>query len=387
MAVLTSCKTPTFIVPGGQLPKRRTLVASHTKAKISSSYSAFLQGCCKDIRRQHLNVTSSKRIAPGRLPATRGNQLVTCELSSGSDEDAFVLGVLGASALAIFLIAGRPFVSIPAGNLATVDLYGNVQQYTIPQGVHLKPPFAATHPYSLKTQLIDVTQDVPTSEGLIVELDVSILYKVQPELVRSLYVTVGTNYEDVLVLPEVQSVVRSLTSQYSAKALYSQGRDELSQGMVNELNRKLGPRGITIEDALLRKVKLPEMVTRAIEGKLKAEQESEQMEYVLVKEQQEAERKRVEARGIADFQAIVSEGINEELLEWKGIEATELLAQSDNTKVVVIGSNKNGMPLILGDGSNAAASTNAPTIASSKTKSAPAPAAELNLDKITTDKE
>jgi len=111
-------------------------------------------------------------------------------------------------------------------------------------------------------------------------------------------------------------------------------------------------RGVVIDSVLLRKIGLPAIVANAIQEKLKREQESEQMKFVLAKEQQEAERKRIEAQGIADFQKIVAQGISAQLLEWKGIEATEKLAMSPNAKVVVVGNPKSGLPIILGGGSN-----------------------------------
>lgn len=306
----------------------------------------------------HSRLTSCSRALQRRSKPSRSGSLVINSLFDDfdSESDGPKLVQFAPILAAVFLISGKPFTSVPAGNVAAVDLFGTVQEYTIPEGVHPKTPFASTHNYSLKTQLVEVTQDVATSEGLVVELDVSILFKVQPGAVRSLYQNVGVDYDKVLVLPEVKSIIRNLTSQYSAKTLYSAGRSDLSQGIINELNRKLTPRGIVVEDALLRKVVLPDIVTRAIEGKLRAEQESQQMEFILIKEKQEAERKRVEAQGIADFQAIVSEGINDQLLEWKGIEATEQLAQSPNTKVIVVGNARNGLPLILGDGSDSSSS-------------------------------
>jgi len=110
----------------------------------------------------------------------------------------------------------------------------------------------------------------------------------------------------------------------------------------------VGPRGIIVEQAPLRQIQLPERLTKSIEEKLQAEQESQRMEFILTREKQEADRKRIEAKGIADFQEIVSKGISEQLLKWKGIEATEKLANSTNTKVVIIGSGKDGLPIILG---------------------------------------
>lgn len=254
-----------------------------------------------------------------------------------------------AVALLILFVVGQPIAIIPAGHAGVVDLYGHVPRGVLSSGLQLKTLLASVKLFSLKTMLVEVTQDVPTTEGLIVELDVSVLYHIDPQRARELYITIGTNYQTVLVMPEITSTIRSLTSRVSAKALYSAGRDDLSIGITAELNSKLNPRGIVVEQALLRKVVLPRLVTTAIEEKLKAEQDSQRMEFVLTKEKQEADRKRLEAQGIADFQAIVSRGISTELLQWKGIEATERLAASNNAKVVVIGSQKTGLPLILGD--------------------------------------
>ncbi|MEW5312402.1 MAG: hypothetical protein WDW38_004040 [Sanguina aurantia] len=251
---------------------------------------------------------------------------------------------------ALVCLIGVPIVSVPAGHIGVVDFFGFVPLQTLQSGIRMKTLFATMHAFSVKTKLLEVTLNVPTSEGLIVDLDISVLYHVRPLEVRDLYVTLGVNFEQVLVVPEVTSTVRSLTGRSSAKALYSSGRDELGDAIGKQLNEKLNKRGIEVEQALLRKIILPALVVGAIEEKLKAEQESQRMEFVLTKEKQEADRKRIEAQGVADFQKIVSTGISSALLEWKGIEATERLANSHNAKIVVIGNSKNGLPLILGDG-------------------------------------
>merc|ERR1712072_946346 len=132
-----------------------------------------------------------------------------------------------------------------------------------------------------------------------------------------------------------------------AKALYTSGREVIRGKLAAELESKLKPRGITIEDVLLKGIKLPTLLTDAIELKAQAEQESARMEFVLTKEKQEADRKSLEASGISAFQRIVSEGISEQLLQWKGIEATEKLANSKNAKIVVMGNSKSSLPVIL----------------------------------------
>jgi regulator of protease activity HflC (stomatin/prohibitin superfamily) len=159
---------------------------------------------------------------------------------------------------------------------------------------------------------------------------------------------VGPNYGDIILIPQFRSVVRGVTARYQAKALYTASREALANEIMGELEKLVGPRGINVEAAALREIKLPSRLTQSIEEKLQAEQESERMQFVLKREEQEADRKRIEAEGIRDFQTIVSKGINQDLLRWKGIEATEKLANSTNSKIVVIGSGKDGLPLILG---------------------------------------
>jgi regulator of protease activity HflC (stomatin/prohibitin superfamily) len=152
----------------------------------------------------------------------------------------------------------------------------------------------------------------------------------------------------VLIEPNLRSAIREATASHSANALYSGEREMVAKQIVAQLSDKLGQRGVVIESILLRDIQLPNTLRASIELKQQAEQEALAMSFRLQKEKQEAERKRIEAQGISDFQRIVAQGISSQLLEWKGIEATENLAKSPNAKIVVIGSGKNGLPLILG---------------------------------------
>jgi len=201
--------------------------------------------------------------------------------------------------------------------------------------------------FSVKTQEIKEEMDVPSKEGLTVQLEISALFHLNPEKAAETYKTVGENYVEVLVEPQFRSVTRGVTAGYEAKALYTSEREMLGQLLLAELEKLVEPRGITIESTPLRRIGLPPGLTAAIEEKLRAEQESQRMQFVLTKEKQEAERKRIEAQGVSDFQNIVARGISEPLLRWKGIEATEKLASSQNTKVIIIGAGKDGLPLIL----------------------------------------
>merc|ERR1712032_1713875 len=152
----------------------------------------------------------------------------------------------------------------------------------------------------------------------------------------------------VVIQPELSSAVRGFTSGADAKALYTHGRGEIQRKLKAELAAVLSPRGIYLEDVLLKAIVLPNQLTHSIELKAQAEQDAARMEFVLLKERQEAERKAIEAKGIAHFQQIVSEGISPEMLQWKGIEATEKLSESPNSKIVIMGNSRESLPVILG---------------------------------------
>lgn len=249
---------------------------------------------------------------------------------------------------AIFALA-QIFTVIPAGTVGVVDFLGNVNDNTLKPGVNLVNPVARIIKYSFKTQELKENMTVPSKEGLPVQLEISLLYRVDPAMANEIYKSVESgDYLNVILTPQFRSVVRGVTSKFEAKALYTGAREQLATEIITELQKNVGSRGITIEDAPLRQIILPPGLSRSIEEKLQAEQESQRMSFILQKETQEAERKRIEAKGIADFQSIVSKEINANLLKWKGIEATEKLASSPNAKIVVIGSGKDGLPLILG---------------------------------------
>lgn len=241
------------------------------------------------------------------------------------------------------------FTVIPAGHVGVVDFLGNVSDLTLKSGINLVNPIAKVVKFSIKTQEIKENMNVPSKEGLAVQLEISVLYSMDPENAAKLYKEIGENYRDVILAPHFRSVVRGITSKYEARSLYTAERESLQGEIRNELSKIVQPRGIRVESCPMRQIVLPAGLTVAIEEKLKAEQESQRMTFILRKEEQEAERKRIEAKGIADFQEIVSKGISSQLLQWKGIEATEKLANSNNSKIVIIGSGKNGLPIILGN--------------------------------------
>ena len=238
------------------------------------------------------------------------------------------------------------FTVIPAGHVGVVDFFGTVSENTLKAGINPVNPLARVVKMSVKTQELKEVMDVPSKEGLTVQQEVSVLYHLNPEKAADVYKTVGEDYETIIIEPQFRSVTRGVTAGFEAKALYTSEREHLSKLILGELENMIANRGVTVESAPLRRVGLPAGLSSSIEQKLQAEQESQRMQFVLTKEKQEADRKRIEAQGISDFQKIVNQGLNSQLLTWKGIEATEKLANSPNTKVIIVGG-KDGLPLIL----------------------------------------
>ena len=251
-------------------------------------------------------------------------------------------------AVALLIALTQCWTVIPAGHTGVIDFLGNVSDETLKPGVSLVNPMAKIEKMSIKTQELKEMMSVPSKEGLSVNLEISLLFKLNSDMANEIYKTVGPDYAEIILVPQFRSVVRGVTARYEAKALYTASREKLAGEILDELGKLVGPRGITVEQAPLRQIQLPARLTQSIEEKLQAEQDAQRMAFILQKEEQEADRKRIEARGIADFQDIVSVNISNMLLKWKGIEATEKLASSPNTKVIIIGSGKDGLPLILG---------------------------------------
>ena len=254
---------------------------------------------------------------------------------------------LGILVVVIIVLIGST-TSIPTGNVGVLTLFGRVTGETLPEGIHLINPLKSVQKLSVQTQSLKESANVPSNEGLILALDTSLLFRLDKSKASYVYQTMGEPYVEKVVEPTLRAAIRAATSAHSANALYTNARELVQAQIQDELTKELAPRGVIVENVLLRDVQLPAMLKGSIEAKQQAEQEALAMNFRLQKETQEAQRKRIEAGGIRDFQQIVAQGISPQLLEWKGIEATENLARSTNSKVVVIGNSKNGLPLILG---------------------------------------
>jgi len=257
-----------------------------------------------------------------------------------------IAGLVGAFFVLLALI--QCLTVVPAGNVGVVDFFGTVLERPLPPGINFVNPLAKVVRFSFQTQEHKETMQVLSREGLTIGLEISAIFRLMPDSAARVYQTIlNGDYKDIVLVPQFRSISRAVTASFQASALYSTERERLGERIQEELARTVGPRGIFVESTPLRNVALPPQLTEAIEQKQRADQESQRMEFILAKERQEAERKRIEAKGISDFQTIVSQGISDQLLRWKGVEATEKLASSANTKVIIVGSGKDGLPVIL----------------------------------------
>ncbi len=254
-------------------------------------------------------------------------------------------------AVIVFLAAVLLFSSVAkveSGHVGVLTLFGRVTGEVLPEGIHLVNPLKTNNEMSIRTQEIKESASVPSSEGLVMNLDTSLIYHLNPDKAADVYQKIGPDYMNVLIEPNLRAAIREATASHTANALYTGEREMVAKQIYEQMAHIVGDRGIAVESVLLRDIQLPASLKSSIESKQQAEQEALAMNFRLQKETQEAQRKRIEAAGIRDFQQIVAQGISPQLLEWKGIEATETLAKSANSKVVVIGNPKNGLPLILG---------------------------------------
>ncbi|PYX83609.1 MAG: membrane protease subunit, stomatin/prohibitin [Acidobacteria bacterium] len=266
----------------------------------------------------------------------------------GGGSPVFKLIGIAVVGLIVLILLFNSVNRVSTGHVGVLTLFGRVTGEVLPEGIHLINPLKTNNEMSIQTQTIKESASVPSSEGLVMNLDTSLIYHLNPEKAAEVYQKISANYEAVVVEPNLRAAIREATASHTANALYTGEREMVARQVFDQLTSELKQRGLVVENVLLRDIQLPQTLKASIETKQQAEQEALAMNFRLQKEKQEAERKRIEAAGIRDFQQIVAQGISPALLEWKGIEATENLAKSGNSKVVVIGNNKNGLPLILG---------------------------------------
>lgn len=238
---------------------------------------------------------------------------------------------------------------IDAGYIGVQSLFGNIQKRVLQSGLNVVNPFVQVRHLDIRTQNYtmsgvhdegDKSGDdairVLTRDGLEVSIDLSVLYRLNaergPELIRK----IGIDYKDKIIRPITRTKIRDNAVYYDAVELYSTKRDEFQQKIFQSIEREFQGRGLILENLLVRNITLPQTVKLTIESKINAEQEAQKMQFVLQKEKQEAERKRVEAQGIADYQRIISEGLSDKQLRYEQIKAYKELASSENSKIIVM---------------------------------------------------
>jgi regulator of protease activity HflC (stomatin/prohibitin superfamily) len=242
------------------------------------------------------------------------------------------------------------FVQINAGYVGVTSLFGKIDDKILPSGLNIINPLknfyeidVRTQNYTMSGQLDERVSKgddairVLTADGLEVVIDLTVLYRLIPQETPNLMRDIGLDYRDKIVRPLARTKIRDNAVYYDAVALYSTKRDEFQDKIFNSIEQDFKRRGIVLEQLLVRSIELPTSVKASIESKINAEQEAQKMQFVLQKEHQEAERKRVEAQGIADYQRIISSTLSDKQLQYETIKAQLELSKSSNSKVIIMG--------------------------------------------------
>ena len=219
----------------------------------------------------------------------------------------------------------------------------------MPPGFHFIAPWNDVFVYEVKEQKVEESMDILDKNGLSMNIEITVRFNPNYSQIGFLHEEFGKSYIDRLVIPEVRSSARKVMGRYEAEEIYSTKRNEVESAIIEETKDILAGNNVEVKALLIRSIRLPEKIRQAIDDKLKQEQEAAAYRYRLDKESSEAERKRIAAEGEAAANKIVNSSLTESLLKMRGIEATIELSKSNNSKVVIIGSGENGMPLILND--------------------------------------
>ncbi|MBI5402268.1 MAG: prohibitin family protein [Ignavibacteriae bacterium] len=265
--------------------------------------------------------------------------------------------ILVAAILVILIFAS--LVQIGPGQVGVTILFGSVQDNTLKSGLNIINPLVDVEKMDIKTQAYtmsgvkdegqikgDDAISTLSSDGLTIKLDVTVWFRLSENEVPNLLRTLGTDYIEKIVRPASRTALRDVSVKYTATDIYSSKRDDFVNDIAKNLEKSFEGRGIILEKVLMRNIELPERVREAIDEKIAAEQRAQQMVYVLQKEKQEAERKQVEAKGIAEAQKIISNTINPQYLQWKYIEALKDLMNSKNNTIVITPYDQKLTPLL-----------------------------------------
>jgi regulator of protease activity HflC (stomatin/prohibitin superfamily) len=253
-------------------------------------------------------------------------------------------------------------VQVDAGQVGVQKLFGKVSENTLESGLNVVNPLVEVATFNIKTQNYTMSASheegdqqgddairVLTSDGLEVVIDLTVLYKVIPSRAPTILQQIGTDYKDIVVRPITRTKIRDNAVYYDAISLYSTKRDEFQSRIFKDIEANFKNRGLLLEQLLIRNINLPASVKQTIESKINAEQEAQKMTFVLQKEKQEAERKRVEAQGIADYQQILSTGLSDKQLQYESIKAQQAIATSPNAKIIIMGAGRGNTPLLISD--------------------------------------
>lgn len=237
--------------------------------------------------------------------------------------------------------------TVRPGEVAVRRTFGKLSENIREPGLIVHSPIGVTFiRVPTRTSNLEVKLDLPSKEGLNVRADVSILYRVVPDQAPTLINTVGENYEYEMVLPVFRSAAADVSARYAAKDMHSGERLGIESAIQTRMHEVLAERGLIIEAVLLKSIALPPGLYAAVEEKLAAEQQAERMQFVLARERQEAERRRIEAQGIRDAQRILEEGLSPQVLQWRSLEAFQQLSQSPNAKIIVT---DGSLPMLIGN--------------------------------------
>jgi len=268
---------------------------------------------------------------------------------------------IGAALIIALGLFSSMFKQIDAGNVGVKSLYGSVEKDILQSGLHIVNPLVDVTNFDIQTQNYTMSAihaegaqegddaiRVLSNDGLEVVIDLTVLYRISPNDAPKIFKQIGVNYADKIVRPVTRTRIRDNAVYYDAVALYSTKRNEFQQRIFKSIEDDFKSRGLILEQLLIRNINLPASVKTTIESKINAEQEAQKMQFVLQKEKQEAERKRVEAQGIADYQRIISTGLSDKQLQYEQIKAQKELAASPNTKIIFMNS-KGNAPVIISD--------------------------------------
>ncbi|HUN27465.1 MAG TPA: prohibitin family protein [Steroidobacteraceae bacterium] len=238
--------------------------------------------------------------------------------------------------------------TIPSGRTGVEWTYsGGTLERPLGEGFHWVSPLSQIYLVDMREQQREEDLNVLANNGLDITISASVLYQPIPGQAPELVKQIGPDYYDAVIGPYVRSSARRVVGRYGPEEVYSTKREQIEREIRDQVSEKLAGMHVRVDAILIREVRLPAEVQQAIQTKLREEQRALEMKFVLDRSRQEAERKRIEAKGIADYQSIISAGLNPQIIEWQGIQATEQLAQSPNSKVIIIGSGKEGLPVIL----------------------------------------